>query len=397
MTTDPIEVLGGREKARETIGYARRGYDRAWTEQMLAVFDLALRALDEPEPEKPEGAAESDKKLSALFWWVDSGAADSKRKGVLYTDEEKIKDKILSMLSGPLLDEDGVTPFASQPEKPVPAPADRLPVVDAEDGAGGAEQGDERDSSDKLPADAEARIAALPTVEQVDDDIMSRIDSGKCDSMGIIKTLRRVLDERDDLLRDIAARAEKAEAALQQRTEAFSVVEAKNAKAIADLTRERDAARRDARKLARRLLADLCAPKWEERAGGIIQVEGRDEMRDELEKLRKYALLDSTHWEKLDYRARQRIAALSEPDGEQAPEPVPFEGDPKECAFPEGWSPPQPRPDYVPPDREGDEVLHRFRLGFRNINNINGPSMRDRDETLNELCRRGLARGEGGR
>jgi hypothetical protein len=37
---------------------------------------------------------------------------------VLYTDEEKIKDKILSMLSGPLLDEDGVTPFASQPEKP---------------------------------------------------------------------------------------------------------------------------------------------------------------------------------------------------------------------------------------------------------------------------------------
>jgi hypothetical protein len=81
-----------------------------------------------------------------------------------------------------------------------------------------------------------------------------------------------------------------------------------------------------------------------------------------------------------------RLLAAPQPEPEK---PVP--------AFPEGWSPPQPRPDYVPPDREGDEVLHRFRLGFRNINNINGPSMRDRDETLNELCRRELARGEGGR
>jgi hypothetical protein len=32
----------------------------------------------------------------------------------------------------------------------------------------------------------------------------------------------------------------------------------------------------------RRLLADLCAPKWEERAGGIIQVEGRDEIIETL-------------------------------------------------------------------------------------------------------------------
>jgi hypothetical protein len=119
---------------------------------------------------------------------------------------------------------------------------------------------------------------------------------------------------------------------------------------VADLTRERDEAREDA--------------AWEMNA----RRDARKLARDELEKLRKYALLDSTHWEKL--------------------------GDPKECAFPEGWSPPQPRPDYVPPDREGDEVLHRFRLGFRNIN---GLSMRDRDETLNELCRRELARGEGGR
>lgn len=30
----------------------------------------------------------------------------------------------------------------------------------------------------------------------------------------------------------------------------------------------------------RRLLADLCAPKWEERAGGVIKVQGRDEIID---------------------------------------------------------------------------------------------------------------------
>jgi hypothetical protein len=332
---------------------------------------------------------------------------------------------------------------------------------------------------------AEARIAALPTVEQVDDDIMSRIDSGKCDSMGIIKTLRRVLDERDDLLRDLAARAEKAErecedlrwevartddkigaieihgneaehwyrkaqayrdsagkaAALRmqvadlrsraEKTEAalhqrFAHLRAKLAdaegwhdrplpeklesladglsynswehegaakhwlhelaglirskatrrpddvrrdKQIADLTRERDAARRDARKLARRLLADLCAPKWEERAGGIIQVEGRDEMRDELEKLRKYALLDSTHWEKL--------------------------GDPKECAFPEGWSPPQPRPDYVPPDREDPHDLHRLLRVYES--GYDPLCSTPLQWAVYALCRIELARGEGGR
>jgi hypothetical protein len=176
---------------------------------------------------------------------------------------------------------------------------------------------------------------------------------------------------------------------------------------------------------------------------GIIQVEGRDEMRDELEKLRKYALLDSTHWEKLDYRARQRIAALSEPDGEQAPGYDADDGIPiAELEGIQGTVTVKrpPRPDYVPPDREDPHDMHNalrdYEKGYDPLcstplqsavyalcrlvlaKHLEKPAPdRDGDDVLREwldvhsnhgyaqpgdnalaeLCRRELARGEGGR
>ena len=67
-----------------------------------------------------------------------------------------------------------------------------------------------------VPADDEARIAALPSVEAVDEMLTGFIDYGECDSMGIIVTLRRVLDERDAMLREFAAGKAKAEAEVQR-------------------------------------------------------------------------------------------------------------------------------------------------------------------------------------